>query len=84
MEMVLSTWERAFPWTRNDTPKTPDALSLVQQGQQFGRQIAAKYCNQLPILIRTTENPLRFRSLVKNTLVKTLVKNEEKTLYLAS
>ena len=43
--------------------------------------IAVKYWNQLPISIRTTENPLHFRSLIKKHFMS-LVKIKKENIYI--
>ena len=61
-------------------------LSLVlpgvnSSGDKSFSYIAAKYWNQLPIPIRTTEIPLHCRSLIKKHFIS-LVKIEEENVYI--
>ena len=61
-------------------------LSLVlprvnRSGDKSFSYIAAKFLNQLPIIIRATENPLHFRSLIKKHFMS-VVKSEEENIFI--
>ena len=86
MEMLLCTQGRAFPWSRNDRNTKISILSLVlprvnSSGDKSFSYIAAKFWNQLPIPIRSTENPLHFLSLIKKHFMS-LVKTEEENIFI--
>ena len=85
MEMLLSTGGISIVQERHSYNTTNSVLYLVMprvnsSGDKLFSYIAAKFWNQLPIPIRTTENPLHFRSLIKKTFMS-LVKIKEEKIY---